>query len=546
MGVLVARMDDGWNSRRSRVFSTRGQVACSQPLAASIGLDVLKKGGNAFDAALATAATMNVTQPCSCGVGGDGFVLFFDAKTKTVRGLNGSGRSPSGLTMEVITQNNITKPTWAHNSPLAVTVPGAVSLWCDGLEKFGSGKLTLKEILLPAIELAESGFPVGPVTSEAWRSEVDLLKLHPNGRKTFLMGEDHDRAPNAGEIFSNPDLASTLRTIAEEGKAGFYQGRIAKTIVSELQKLGGVMTEEDLKNHFATEDDPIHVEYKGTEIYEMPPNGQGLTALLALNVLKNLKPEEYHSAEHLHQLIESLRLGFADSMWYVSDPAKETIPLASLLSEEYGSQRAKLFNPEKCGNFEKGAPENLSNTIYLSVVDQWGNAASFIYSNYERFGTGIVPEGCGFTLQNRGLNFYLNPDHPNCLAPNKRPYHTIIPGMAVKDGELYASFGVMGGFMQPQGHVQVLNSMLEYGMHVQQALDAPRFCISPFEPDSVVNFEPGFDPDVLEKLKQMGHQIRVLSNPERFLFGRGHIIRRNPETGVLEGGSDPRSDGFVY
>merc|ERR1712137_104712 len=498
MGVLVARMDDGWNSRRSRVFSTRGQVACSQPLAASIGLDVLKKGGNAFDAALATAATMNVTQPCSCGVGGDGFVLFFDAKTKTVRGLNGSGRSPSGLTMEVIKQNNITKPTWAHNSPLAVTVPGAVSLWCDGLEKFGSGKLTLKEILLPAIELAESGFPVGPVTSEAWRSEVDLLKLHPNGRKTFLMGEDHDRAPNAGEIFSNPDLASTLRTIAEEGKAGFYQGRIAKTIVSELQKLGGVMT------------------------------------------------EEYHSAEHLHQLIESLRLGFADSMWYVSDPAKETIPIASLLSEEYGSQRAKLFNPEKCGNFEKGAPENLSNTIYLSVVDQWGNAASFIYSNYERFGTGIVPEGCGFTLQNRGLNFYLNPDHPNCLAPNKRPYHTIIPGMAVKDGELYASFGVMGGFMQPQGHVQVLNSMLEYGMHVQQALDAPRFCISPFEPDSVVNFEPGFDPDVLEKLKQMGHQIRVLSNPERFLFGRGHIIRRNPETGVLEGGSDPRSDGFVY
>ena len=450
-----------FTSRRSPVYGKGGMVAASQPLAAAAGLEMLLKGGNAADAAVATAAALNVTEPTSTGIGGDMFALFFDASTKQVSALNGSGRAPAALTLERLKREGFDELPPYH--AYTITVPGACAGWCDLIERHGT--LSLSEILAPAVRLAEEGFPVAPLTSYFWKRGAERqLRSAPNGSELTING----RAPQAGEIFRNPGLARTFQKMAAGGKQAFYQGEIAEAIAAVIKEAGGCVTVTDLAAHTSTWETPISVTYRGFRVHECPPNGQGLTALLALNLLEgyDLESLESLSAERLHLEIEALRLAFADARWYISDPQFADIPVSQLLSKEYAAERRRLIDPSRATLDQKrGVPVASSDTVYFSVADKYGNACSFINSNYMGFGTGIVPKGWGFSLQNRGHNFDLTPGHPNALAPGKRPYHTIIPAMATyaKDESLFASFGVMGGFMQPQGHVQVLAALLDSG-----------------------------------------------------------------------------------
>jgi gamma-glutamyltranspeptidase/glutathione hydrolase len=530
-----------FHSRRSPVYGRNGTVATSQPLATAAGLEILAKGGNAADAAVAAGAALNVTEPTSTGIGGDMFALYYSAETKQVTALNGSGRAPAALTLERLRKERLStelSPFHAHT----VTVPGACAGWFDLIEKHGS--LSMAEILAPAIQLAGEGFPVAPITSYSWqRGAQNQLMSAPNGRELTIDG----RGPKPGEIFRNPNLARTFELVAHKGKSAFYEGEIAEAIISVIQETGGCMSIQDLASHTSTWEEPISVTYRGLRAYECPPNGQGITALIALNILEgfDLSALDALSTERLHLMIESLRLAFADSRWYVADPKTSNVPVNELLSKEYASERRKLINNSRATiDPKRGTPVNSSNTIYLSVVDKFGNACSFINSNYWGFGTGIVPKGFGFTLQNRGYNFSLDPNHPNRLEPHKRPYHTIIPAMVTReDGSLYASYGVMGGFMQPQGHVQVLSALVDHEFDPQSALDLPRFCIDVEEAGGRVALEEGIPDDVVSDLQKMGHPVYPVSCYDRSLFGRGQVILRDAETGVLCAGSDPRADG---
>lgn len=532
-----------FNSRRSPVYGRGGIVSTSQPLATAAGLEVLSKGGNAADAAVAAAAALNVTEPSSTGIGGDMFALYFDALTKQVTALNGSGRTPVALTLDRLKKEGINSdelpPFHAHT----VTVPGACAGWCDLIEKHGS--LSMAEILAPAIRLADEGFPVAPLTAYFWSRGADKqLKSSLNGIELTIDG----RGPRAGEIFRNPGLAKTLSVIARENKQGFYQGQIADAVVSVIKEAGGCMSAEDLESHESTWEGPISVGYRGLRVYECPPNGQGITALIAMNILEgfDLAALESLSTEKMHLLIEAMRLAFADARWYVADPAFSKIPVEELLSKEYAGKRRKLIDLKRAGiDPKRGTPAASSNTVYLSVVDKFGNACSFINSNYMGFGTGIVPKGWGFSLQNRGHNFSLDPYHPNALAPRKRPYHTIIPAMVTResDGSLFASYGVMGGFMQPQGHVQVLSTLADDRLDPQTALNLPRFCIDVEKAGGRVAIEDGMPQETISGLEKLGHPVYAVSGYERALFGRGQVILRDPKTGVLCAGSDPRADG---
>ena len=530
-----------FTSRRSPVYGRGGMVAASQPLAAAAGAEILQGGGNAADAAVATAAALNVTEPTSTGIGGDMFALFFDSNTKKVTALNGSGRAPAALTLERLKKEGFTDlpPYHAYN----VTVPGACAGWCDLIDKHGTQSMA--DILAPAIRLAEEGFPVAPLTSYFWRRGVERqLRSAPNGGELTING----RAPTPGEIFKNPGLAHTLKKVAEAGKQAFYQGEIAEAIAEVIKQAGGCMTIGDLAEHTSTWETPISVTYRNSRVYECPPNGQGLTALIALNLLEgyDLHALEPLSTERLHLEIEALRLAFTDARWYISDPQFTDIPLVQLLSKEYAAERRKLIDPRRATiNQKRGVPFASSDTVYFSVMDKFGNACSFINSNYMGFGTGIVPKGWGFTLQNRGHNFDLDPSHPNALAPRKRPYHTIIPAMATRtsDDSLFASFGVMGGFMQPQGHVQVLAAMVDSALDPQSALDLPRFCIEDGTSGGDLALEDGIANEVIADLETLGHTIQKVSGWDRALFGRGQIILRDSDSGVLTGGSDPRADG---
>lgn len=526
---------------RSPVFCTKGMAASSQPLASAAGARIMAQGGNAADAAVAMAAVLNLTEPCSTGLGGDVFALFFKADEKKVYALNGSGKSPAALTLEKLNKEGfITELPPMH--PYTITVPGACAAWCDLNWRFGRRSLT--EILAPAIELADSGFPVEPVTSYFWqRGAENQLAKSLNGSELTLAG----RGPRAGELFRNPGLASTLREIAEKGKDGFYRGRIAEGIVEIVREAGGCLTLRDLAEHTSLWTEPVSVTYRGKRVWECPPNGQGITALIALNLLEGfeLSSLDQLSAEHFHLEIEALRLAFADARRYVADPEQSPAPLNGLLDKSYAAERRKLIDPRRAaGEVEHGYPLGSSGTVYFCTVDGEGNACSMINSNYMGFGTGIVPRGWGFSLQNRGHNFNLIKGHPNCIGPAKRPYHTIIPGMITNenDGSLYAAFGVMGGFMQPQGHVQVVTGLLDHNLDVQAALELPRFCIDPEKEGGTTAVEEGYPCEEFERLVQMGHPLRRVEGWQRALFGRGQIIRRN-SSGVLEGGSDPRADG---
>jgi gamma-glutamyltranspeptidase / glutathione hydrolase len=534
--------DFSFQSRRSPVYSTRGMVAASQSLAVAAGLEILSKGGNAADASVAVAAALNVTEPTSTGLGGDAFALYFEAKTRQVSALNGSGRAPRSLSLERLDKEGF-KESLPPYHPYNVTVPGACAMWCDLSERLG--RLPLATTLAPAIRLAKDGFPVAPITAWHWqRAAQGQLKAALNGGELTIDG----RGPNVGEIFRNPGLARTLKLIAEDGKKAFYEGPIAEAIVSILKEAGGCMQLEDLASHAGEWVAPISVVYRGVRVWECPPNGQGLAALLALNLLEKydlciLPPL---SPMRLHLEIEALRIAFADARWFVSDPAFSPIPLKDLLSSAYADERRRGISPKYAlQEHIHGFPATGHDTVYFCVVDGEGNACSFINSNYMGFGTGIVPRGWGFSLQNRGANFSLDPSHPNHLEPGKRPYHTIIPGMVTRESDqsLFGPFGVMGGFMQPQGHVQVLTRMLDNGLDPQAALDMPRFCIDVEKDNASVSLEEGIPEETCQALSSMRHPVQMVGGMNRALFGRGQIITRDPVTGVLCGGSDPRADG---
>ncbi|KAI5450133.1 hypothetical protein NCC49_003760 [Naganishia albida] len=564
-------------SRRSTVFSTKGLVASSQPLASQAGLEILNKGGNAADAAVATAAALNVTEPSCTGIGGDIFCLFYDAKANTVRGINGSGKSPQALTLEYLRSIGIKGREIPLTNLNSVTVPGAAAGWIKTVEEFGSGKLSMKEILDPAIRMAEEGVPTHELHANAWMRSVNLIKNASENHADMLLNGAH---PVASEIMTFPNLAKTFRAVADEGHAGFYKGRIAQAIVDLVQAGGGVMTMDDLAGQDAQVIEPICYEFKkgtagadGVTLWECPPNGQGLTALVALGIIEQLEnlgklddilKLEHNSVEYLHVLIESLRLAFADTRYYVTDPDVVHVPVKEMLSPEYLQERAGIFQAEKAtADVKHGSPVQSSDTVYFTTSDSQGNACSFIASNYAGFGTGAIPKGCGFTLQNRGSCFTLQEGHPNNVQGGKRPYHTIIPAMVTRgsDRELLMSYGVMGGFMQPQGHVQVLLNVLR-GMTPQAALDAPRFCISAGLPDadtedaaanagnidSEVWMEEGISDEVVQKLRDMGHDARKASSFNRSIVGRGQIIQKVRDRSgrvVWAGGSDQRADGQV-
>ena len=534
-------MSFDFKSRRSMISARRGMVGASNPLAAQAGLNILRQGGNAADAAVATSAMMNVMDPGSCGVGGDCFALYFDAETKRVTALNGSGRAPQALTLDAVRALGWEKmnPRHAHS----VTVPGAVRGWHDLLRRHGT--MTLADVLPDAIHYAGEGFPTAPVVGYRWRHSGAFLRRAANAEEYLPNGVP----PKAGQVIRLPGLAKTLRAIAEGGPEAFYTGPIAEAIVSSLREQGGLMTLDDLKHHHSTWDKPIQADYRGITVYECPPNGQGLTALIALNIAENfdLRALPWDSPERIHLMVESMRLAWADAQEYIADMSRADVPVDALLSKEYAAARAALIHPYYAAD-PPPAPGELpggSDTIYLSVVDGAGNACSFIKSLYMGFGVGIVAKGTGVWLQNRGAGFSLAPGHRNALEPGKRPYHTIIPGMALKDGELWASFGVMGGFMQPQGHFQVISAMVDDELNPQEALNRPRWQVSGGDPGGNLLIEEGTPFKTMADLAERGHRIQPEAGLGRGSFGRGQIIRYDPETGVMHGGSEPRADGQI-
>ncbi|KAF2468592.1 gamma-glutamyltranspeptidase [Lindgomyces ingoldianus] len=574
-------------SRRSVVHSTKGIVSCTQPLAATAGLDVLRKGGNAADAAVAVAASLNVTEPGSTGIGGDMFCLFYDIKTKKVHAMNGSGRSGKDVTLDRIRKDLKIPDGDIGQIPMdsvhAVTVPGAAAGWVDVVERFGSGKVTMEDVLAPAIELADKGFPVSELSAIFWaNSETQIKNASPNGAEMLKKdpsAKDGCRAPKAGEIMKNPTLANTYKLLAKHGKKGFYEGEVAEQLIKVVTDLGGHLTLDDLKQHaeFGTEPvDAISLKFSGQgvgdrtegygiELWEHPPNGQGIVALMALGIIQELEKQgklprwtlkDHNTTKYLHPLIEALRIAFADAHWFVADPNVSNVPSTELISQPYLAERAKLFDPTKAISAPvHGSPAHVhSDTVYFCCSDQYGNAISFINSNYGGFGTAIIPKGCGFTLQNRGANFSLIEGHPNALEPRKRPYHTIIPALITnaRDQSLHSVYGVMGGFMQPQGHVQVLLNQEVFKLHPQAALDSPRICIGAGMPDrdgrmtdATVYLEEGIDSQVVKELRDMGHSVQQLSGYGRAMFGRGQIIRQHHDDGILvwSGASDLRGDG---
>ena len=550
-------IDAVFRSRRSNVMATRGMVATSQPLAAQTGLEILKAGGNAADAAIATAAMLNVVEPIMTGIGGDCFALYWDARTKSITALNGSGRAPAGASIDELVRLGYARMP-AHTGH-AVSVPGTVAGWSDLLERHG--RMTLADVLQPAIWTAENGYPVTELIATGWRTQVKKLQRapdwpsgdldngprQPSGNELLLDGQ----APRPGELMRLPTLAETLRGIAAEGQDYIYQDEFARKLSEHVQRYGGWITPQDMALHSSTWDEPITADYRGVTLYECPPNGQGLAAILAVNLAAGFDLAAMSKADRLHTMIECMRLAFSDARQWVCDPRVVDIPLSELIGAEYAERRRQRIDPlQAAQDVPYGHPLAGSDTVYLCVVDGEGNACSFINSLYKGTGTGLVVPGTGVSLHNRASLFILDPEHPNALAPHKRPYQTIIPAMTTRNGELHASFGVMGGFMQPQGHFQMLVNMLDLGMAPQQALDMPRWALAgpsdPLgtgQPGGLVRVEEGWSFAILAELARRGHRLAPMDGFGRRVFGGGQIIVRDADTGVLIAGSDPRKDG---
>jgi gamma-glutamyltranspeptidase/glutathione hydrolase len=492
------------------------------------------QGGNAVDAAVASAAVLNVVEPESTGIGGDMFALVWNASEKRVRALNGSGRAPAAASVaELKTRGHLHMP---DDGVYSVSVPGTVHGWETILNAHGS--MPLSEVLKPAIRYAEEGFPVTEIISHQWSGQANRLAQYPSGQEMLLDG----RAPQPGELMRLTTLGETLRAIAQGGSKSFYTGKIAEKIASFVQEHGGWITTEDLANHTSDWDEAIATDYRGTTCWECPPNGQGIAALEALNIAEgfDIAGMGSQTADAYHHLIEAMRLAFADAYRYVADPRRAEVPISQLTAKSYADRRRELISPTRALNTAPcGQPRGGTDTVYISCVDGKGNACSFINSVFSNFGSGLVVPGIGIVLQNRAALFSLDPEHPNALQPGKRPFHTIIPAMATRDGEMWLCYGVMGGFMQPQGHLQVISNMVDHGMDPQQALNALRFMVAG---DAVV-LEEGLAPDVVNELKIRGHQVQMASGYRRVGMGGGQVIQRDPATGVLSGGSEPRKDG---
>ena len=454
--------------------------------------------------------------------------------------MNGSGRAPSALDLDVVEASG----GWERQGPHAVTVPGSIMGWHDTVTRFG--RMPLADVLLPAIEHAERGFAMTPAIARGWAGQADLLaEKGPAGHDLLLNGE----APRAGEVWTNPLIARVMREVAEGGPDAFYRGRPAQRIVDALESHGGVMSLDDLANHCSTFDEPISTTYRRHQVWECPPNGQGITTLMALNILEGFEIGEYEarSPEVLHLIIEALRLAFADARALVADPASVDVPVEEMLSKSYAAKRRALICEDQAIELaSSGFLPGRSDTVYLSAADADGNACSFINSNYEGFGSCIVPAECGFSLQNRGAGFVVDdPTHPNALEGGKRPYHTIMPSMITRqDGSLLASYGVMGGWNQPQGQTQVVLNLIDRGMDAQSAIDAPRVSMYEEPPNGRIYVEDTFGIEVLSRLAEMGHPVMPATGAIRTgVVGKGQVIVRDPERGVWWGGSDPRSDG---
>ena len=529
-----------FQSRRSAVTSRRGSVATSQPLAAQIGLKVLMEGGHAVDAAVATSAALGVVEPHMTGIGGDLFALVWDAGERKVSALNASGRSAKSANAQALVDAGFkVMPEVGEGVGASVTVPGTVDGWHTLLGRFG--RKPLRELLAPAISLAADGYVVSEVVAAIWKDAESKLTRLPSGGELLANGG----APSYGDIVALPTLAATLTCIANEGRDALYLGSVASRIADYVQQNGGCLTVEDLAAHHSTWDEPISTDYRGTTVWECPPNGQGLTALMAMNIAEgyDLSAMGAQSANWYHTLIESIRLSFADAFQYIADPRCVDVPTAQLLDKGYADSRRRLIDEQRAiADVSFGTPHGVSDTVYLTVVDGDGNACSLINSLYAEFGGGLVVPGLGMALQNRGANFSLQPGHLNLLEGGKRPYQTIIPALATRDDELWLSFGVMGGHQQPQGHLQVISNMVDFGMDSQAALDALRFRVD-VAGDGAVELEAGVAPELVTELERRGHVIRVIDGYDRSLFGGGQIISRNPTSGVLIAGSEPRIDG---
>ncbi|HUS16734.1 MAG TPA: gamma-glutamyltransferase family protein [Chloroflexia bacterium] len=520
-------------SRRLPIVAQKGVVATSQPLAAQAGLTMLQRGGNACDAALATAIALTVLEPTSNGIGADAFALLWDGSA--LHGLNGSGRAPAAASIAAMRAGRHTQIP--ARGWLPVTVPGAPAAWRDLHARFG--RLPFPELFKPAIGYATDGYPVSPITAHSWRQAAKAYAslTGPEFAGWPATFTPQGKAPQPGEIWASPGHARTLQQIAESNAEAFYQGEIARAVADFAANTGGLLTERDLAEHTSTWVDPIHATYHDHDIWEIPPNGQGITTLIALNILAefDLAATSRESVESYHLQIEALKLAYADALAYIADPEKVPVPVEALLSREYARERSRLI-----GNHAlvpaPGTPPS-GGTVYLCTADADGMMVSFIQSNYMGFGSGVVVPGWGIALQNRGHDFRLDPAHPNHLAPGKRPYHTIIPGFLTRDGQAIGPFGVMGGYMQPQGHMQMAVNMIDYHMNPQTSLDAPRW---QWTSGRTVLLEDEVPRPILEGLALRGHDIRV--EPASGAFGRGQIIHRL-SNGVYVAGSEKRADG---
>lgn len=522
-------------SRRSPVMGQRGAVATSHPLAAQVGIEILREGGNAVDAAVAVAAALTVLEPTSNGLGSDAFAIVWDGKK--LHGLNASGRSPQELTLDTVREHGVMRDgtlTIPTTGWLPVTVPGAVSAWAALTKRFGS--MPLSRLVEPAARYAETGHPVPPMIAHYWSFAESRFGEDEAFRRTFL---PQGRAVRAGEVFACPEQARTLRLIGESEGEAFYRGELAEAVTEYAARTGGYLTAADFAQHQPQWVDPVSINYRGYDVWEIPPNGQGIAALIALNILEGFEMERYPhlSSAHLHLVIESMKLAFADVHRYVADPEFAEIPLDGLLSKAYARKRRSLIDAKQAlPGPEPGDP--LGDTVYLCTADGEGRMVSFIQSNYMGFGSGVVVPGTGISLQNRGCGFSLQEGHPNIYAPGKRPFHTIIPSFITKDGVPLAAYGVMGGDMQPQGHFQVVSNIVDYGLNPQAAIDAPRVRVLSKGEAAV---EPTVNPEAVRELANLGHRVRL--DPEMAGFGGGQMIWRDPETGVYIAGSEPRKDG---
>lgn len=543
--VIVIAQDriTGHNfATRSEVIAQHGMACTSQPLATQVALDILKSGGNAIDAAIAANATLGLMEPTGCGIGGDIFVILWDAKTKKLYGLNGSGRSPKSLSLEYLQQNTNGKiPSYG---PLPVSIPGCVDGWFKVHEKFG--KMDMKEVLEPAIRYAREGFPVSELIAYYMNGSAKRLKKYPGFAETYM---PNGKMPQKGEIFKNPYLANTYEKIANGGRDAFYKGNIAKTIAKYIKQQGGFLSYEDMASHTSEWVNPISINYRGYDVWELPPNGQGTAALQILNILKyyDIKKMGFGSSEYLHTFIEAKKLAFEDRAKFYTDPDFSDIPIKELISNKYAQERKALINPNRAAKEYPAGELEQGNTIYLTVADKEGNMISLIQSNYRGMGSGMTPDKLGFVLQDRGELFSLEKGHANVYEPGKRPFHTIIPAFITKDEKPYISFGLMGGAMQPQGHAQIVINLVDFGMNLQEAGDAARIrhegssqpTGSKMKDGGWVNLESGISYQSIRELIQKGHKIKFSVGG----FGGYQAILFDEKNGVYYGASESRKDG---